>query len=61
MGREVPHHYWVAMSAMGSDGRGANALFCLEGDGVPKTSPLFQHLASRAMKSGQVRGKVSRV
>lgn len=36
-------------------------MFCFawREDGVTRTSPLFQHFASRAMKSGQVRGEVS--
>lgn len=33
--------------------------FAWREDGVPGTSPVFQHLANRARRSGQVRGEVS--
>lgn len=50
------------MSAMGGDRREAVEMSCFAWieDGVKSTRPLFQHLASRAMRSGQARGEVSK-
>ena len=62
LGQGSAHRHCLAVSAMAGARREAAKVsyFVSREDGVTRTSPVFLRLARRAMRSGQVRGEVSK-